>query len=1023
VETPLREVRKTVTILFCDVVHSTGLAEGIDPEALRRVMWRFFDEMRAVLERHGGTVEKFAGDDVMAVFGVPVVHEDDALRAVRAAAEMHERLERLNEELERTWAVRIAVRIGINTGEVVAGDAASGHAFVTGEPVVLAKRLEAAAAPGEILIGKATYPLIKDAVKVGPLERFPAKGKREEAERRRVDAVDREAPGVVRRLDVPMIGREGELALLRQAFQRVVDEQRCRLFTILGAAGIGKSRLAAELSASVGDRATTVHGRCLPYGEGITYWPLAEIIRELGGLTGLEEALASHDDADTVVRLLAGAIGATEITATSEETFWAVRRVFEALAQERPLVVCLDDVHWAEPTFLDVIEYVLGWSRGAPILLLCLARPDLVEERPTWIAPQAYADAVALQPLSAREAGALLEGLRGEAELNPQALERITEAAEGNPLFVVQMAAMTTEGNGDGELSIPPSIQALLAERLDRLSAEERAVIECASVIGRDFSAGAVAELSPPDVREELTRHLLALVRKELVRPDTSRTSDDDGFRFHHVLVRDAAYHGIPKELRAELHARLAEWVDGRGLGREPEELVGYHLEQAHQARVQLGLFDDRTRELGEHASTLLASSGRRALDLGDMRAAAALFGRASALLPPDHPERRALAPDHATALIAGGDLTGAERLLTGAVEAAGAARERGVEAHALVVLANLRFATRPADAVSEAERVSEQTIQTFSRLGDEIGLAHAWRLLAYADATRGRWSTTADRLEKALAHAEHAGDRRTQETILSFLPLAFLYGPMPVEEAIGRCEEIRRGATGDPLLEAGVAALLAPLLAMRGRNSEARELSERSTTLLEDLGAVALLANALAHRAQAEVLAGRHLEAERDLRRSHETFDMIGDKVNAAAAGALLAEALEAQGRHAEADRWTELVDQTALADDVLGRVAWGAARAKALARATRLDEAERLAREVVAVARETDALNMRAQASLALAQVLRQAGIDADATPAAGDALALYEQKGNLVGAAQAEQLLAELRTVTTSASPGDP
>jgi class 3 adenylate cyclase/tetratricopeptide (TPR) repeat protein len=1022
VETPVREVRKTVTILFCDVVHSTGLAEGIDPEALRRVMWRFFEEMRAALERHGGTVEKFAGDDVMAVFGVPVVHEDDALRAVRAAAEMHERLERLNEELEQTWDVRLAVRIGINTGEVVAGDATPGHAFVTGEPVVLAKRLEQAAGPGDILIGKATYPLIKDAVTVGPLERFPAKGKRKEAERRRVDAVDREGPGV-RRHDGPIVGRESELALLHQAFERVVEEQRCRLFTILGPAGIGKSRLAAELSASVDSRATTVHGRCLPYGEGITYWPLAEIVRELGGLTGMQEALASHDDGETVLRLLGGAIGATETTGTSEETFWAVRRVFEALARERPLVVCLDDVHWAEATFLDVIEYVLGWSRGAPILLLCLARPDLVEQRPTWIAPQANAEALALEPLSAGEAEALLEGLRGETELSPQARERIAEAAEGNPLFVVQMAAMTAERNGNGDLSIPPSIQALLAERLDRLPAQERTVIECASVIGRDFSTRALAELSPPDVREELTRHLLALVRKELVHPDTSRTSDDDRFRFDHVLVRDAAYHAIPKEMRAELHARLADWVEGRGAGREPEELVGFHLEQAHQARVQLGLLDVRTRELGERASTHLASAGRRAVDLGDMRAAAAFFGRAAALLPPDHLQRLALTPDHATALMATGDLTGAERLLTSAIEGARATGERGVEARALVARANLRFATQPADAVSEAEQVAEKTIQTFAGLGDAIGLAHAWRLLAYADATRGRWSAAADRLQRALTHAEQAGDWRTRETILSFLPLAFSYGPMPVDEAIGRCEEIRTGAKGDRLLEAGVAAQLAPLLAMRGRHREARELSEQSTALLEDLGTVALLASARAHRAQAEVLAGRPAHAERELRKAHETFDLIGDKVNAAAAGALLAEALEAQGRHAEADRWTELVDQAALADDVLACVAWGAARAKALARAMRLDEAEALAREVVSATRETDALNMRAHASLALAEVLRQAGSKAEAASAAGEALALYREKGNLVAAAQAEQLLAELGAVTTSASPSGP
>jgi class 3 adenylate cyclase len=455
---PAREVRKTVTILFCDLVHSTGLAEG-DPEAYRRVQTRFFDRMRAIVEAHGGTVEKFIGDEVMAVFGIPTVHEDDALRAVRAAQEMQDALPELGLE----------ARIGINTGEVLAGDPTHGLGLVAGEPVIVAKRLEQGADAGEIVIGKSTYPLVKHAVTAGPLERISVKGKQQDVGRRRVDVVDREAPNLARRLDLPLVGRTDELGLLEHAFERTVQERSCRLFTVLGPPGIGKSRLAGELASVLGERATTAIGRCLPYGEGITFWPLAEIRETLGDLT---EALG--DDAGPVLQLLDSLTGTAETTASSEEAFWAVRRALESSARRRPLVVCIEDLHWAEPTLLDLVEYLVGWSRDAPILLVCLARPELVERRPTLIAPRSNADALALEPLSTEQTTALLDGL--SAEHDPPERERIGLAAEGKQLFVEQMADMAPE-NGHGELEIPPSIHALLAERLDRLTHEERRVI------------------------------------------------------------------------------------------------------------------------------------------------------------------------------------------------------------------------------------------------------------------------------------------------------------------------------------------------------------------------------------------------------------------------------------------------------------------------------------------------------------------------------------------------------------------
>jgi class 3 adenylate cyclase len=664
-------VRKTVTVLFCDVASFSGLGERLDPESLRRVMSRYFDEMGAVIERHGGTIEKFIGDEIMAVFGVPLVHEDDALRAVRAGAEMRDRLRGLNEELESRWGVQLEARMGINTGEVVAGDPNAGSTFVTGDAVNLAKRLEQAADPGQILIGKATYPLVKDAITAGPLESFQVKGKREPVSPLRLDEVQHGAPGLARRLDAPLVGRAVELARLEDAFARVTTEPGLELLTILGSAGIGKSRLAAELVTSVGNRARTLTGRCLPYGEGITFWPLVQLLREAGGEDGVKAALAGSEDAAVVADRL-GAVLGNASTAGSEETFWAIRRFLEALARERPLLVVFEDIHWAEPTFLDLLEYLVGWTRRASILVVCLARRELLDRQPAWVGPRPNTSLIALDPLSAKEAEALLAGLRDEVTLSDEAVARITIAAEGNPLFIEQLVAMASENGGNGALRIPPSIQALLAERLDRLSAPERAVIERAAVIGREFTRAQIAGLCGEGLRDDVGPSLMALIRKELVRPDTSAATSDDGFGFRHVLIRDAAYEGMPKEIRAELHQRVAALLESTA-GRvetQIEEMIGYHLERAHACRRELGRDDEETDRLARAAAERLASAGRRALGRGDVPGAVNLLERAAELLEAAaSPDARVLL-DLGAGLREQGDPLGADSVLTRAAAA-----------------------------------------------------------------------------------------------------------------------------------------------------------------------------------------------------------------------------------------------------------------------------------------------------------------------------------------------------------------
>ena len=482
VETPA-EIRKTVSVLFCDLVGSTALGERTDPEVLRELMGSYHAALRAILERHGGTVEKFVGDAAMAVFGIPHVHEDDALRAVRAAAEMRQVVARLD----------LHVRIGVSTGEVAAG---VGETLVTGDTVNVAARLEEAAEPGEILIGEQTERLVRDRVRAEALAPVELKGKTNAVAAFRLLEVLPDAPAFTRPSDAPFVGRAEEVEVLRLAAERAAGERLPQLCTIVGPPGIGKSRLAREFLAGVGEKPRILVGRCLPYGEGITYWPLGEIVRQVGGgdpRDSIAEIVGGEEGA-FVADHVAGAISLGPAGGSPEEISWAVRKLFEALARDRPLIAVVDDIHWAEPTLLDLLEYVASFTADVPLLVLCTARPDLFELRPSWTNPRANATLVSLEPLPVEESETLVDELQ---EVDARTRARIVAAAEGNPLFVEQLLAMRAE-EGDGELVIPPTIQALLSARLDRLEPAERAVLERASIEGRLFHRSAVTELLPP---------------------------------------------------------------------------------------------------------------------------------------------------------------------------------------------------------------------------------------------------------------------------------------------------------------------------------------------------------------------------------------------------------------------------------------------------------------------------------------------------------------------------------------------
>ncbi len=997
-------LRKTVTVLFCDVADSTPLGERLDPEVLQRVMARYFDVTSSVLERHGGTVEKFIGDAVMAVFGIPTAHDDDALRAVRAATDLRTALADLNGELRRDHDVELSVRTGINTGEVIAGDPASGQAFATGHAVVVAERLEKAARGGEILIGEPTRLLVENAALVEPVSPLKLKGKSETVEAWQLIGILEGAPSFARRFDSPMVGREPELAQLRSAFDGAVEERSCRLITVLGTAGIGKSRLANELRASVRDEASVLVGHCLPYGEGITYWPLRDVVREAAGdltQTQIEGLLEGEEDASRVAASVAAAIGVGEVAGAADETLWAVRRLFEHLARDRPLIVGFDDLQWAEPTFLDLVEYLVGWSKDAPILVVCLARPELLDKHPTWLAVRPNAESITLEPLSEQEADSLLEVLRGEAELSSDVLAKIAEAAEGNPLFVEQMLAMMTKDDAPGG-EMPPSIHALLAARLDRLEPEERAAIERASVIGRDFWRGAVADLSREEDRDSLTARLMTLVRKDLIRPARSIFPREDAFRFRHALIRDVAYLAIPKETRAELHERFADWLE-RTAGeraKELEEILGYHLEQAFLYRKELGPVGEEHSALAIRAGERLAAAGRRAIVArSDLAAAVSLLSRSISLLPVDHPLRREILPELGSALMRTGDFARAEGVLDEALDSAAAVGDRRLELRTIIEREFFRSFTEPEGSALDDSTVAEQTIPLLEELGDDLGLAKAWWLKSEPDVNACRWGARAEALERALEHARRSGDAAEVATITSLHAQALYYGPTPVPDAIEQCEQYLAEHPENRSLEASVSGVLAGLRAMQGDFDQARTLQARSRELQEELGQRLRIVNVGAILA-AEIaeLAGRPEEAVSMLRWAYDTLDEMGAWSATATIAAFLAEALCLAGHYDEVEEVSR-ISENAPESDIVTQVLWRTARARAIVNRDP-ETAEALAREALATAQSTDYPDLEARALVSVAEVVSP-GEEASRLREA--ARRLYEQKGNVAAIAR--------------------
>jgi class 3 adenylate cyclase len=999
VRTP--EQLKTITVLFADVTGSTELGERLDPEAVRRVMQRYFELAQRVITRHGGTVEKFIGDAVMAVFGVPIVHEDDALRAVRAATDLRAQLPELNAELNRDYNATLELRTGVNTGKAVT---AADEWLAVGDAVNVAARLQQAATPGEILLGPQTVSLVREAVTLESLEPIALKGKSDPVRAHRLVEVLIDKGSPPRRLDTPLIGRVHQLRMLEDAYANVVRERACSLFTLLGAAGVGKSRLAAEFVS--GREATIVHGRCLSYGEGITYWPVVAVVQQLVAALG-RDAVAPDDDQARALRAL---LGEADHVSTSAEIAWAVRKLLEQAAADRPLVVVLDDLHWGEPTFLDLVEQVADLSRGVPILLLCMARPELLERRPGWGGGKLNTATVLLEPLNADEADELIDQLLPGALRDRGLRARVLEAAAGNPLFLEEIAAVVA--SSDGVVSIPPTIHALLAARLDQLAPAERRVLELAAVEGTSFHRDAVEALGRGDT--PVPAALAALVRKDLVRPATSVISGQEAFRFRHVLIRDAAYDGLPKSARAALHESFARWLDEQPtVLAERDEVVGYHLEQAYRYRRELGPVDAAASAVAAAGAARLRSAGTRALERGDAAAAVSLLERASGLAPGDPSVADELGVTWA--LFEAGRMTDAAgRAGAAAARAATAGDPIGQLRAELARLYILGYLD-PEGRHAQLDRLVERTRPVFEQAGDHAALASLEIAQWSLEHLRCRFGAAADAAARAIEHADAAGEHYLSSSFWINLASARTYGPDPVAEVLDWLDELEATLRPKPTFPDYFRSRLLPLV---GRFDEARAAHSADIELSTERGD--RLGLAVASDWMIAMEAGAFEVAERGARRSLKLLDEMSERAMWSTKACELAQALYCLGRYAESETWARRAADAGASDDAITQLMSRQTLAKLAARLGQFGKARALAAESVAMCDRMQAPLTQGGACLDAAEALWLAGDYAEAGALAERAASFFRAKGATSPTNRALELAQAIATGRSSHAP---
>jgi class 3 adenylate cyclase/tetratricopeptide (TPR) repeat protein len=1047
---PHTEEFKVVTAIFCDVVGSTALARQLDPLPMQRVMDRYGETVRRVLAGRGGSVGKRHGDGFMAAFGIPELHEDDALRAVRAAGELRAALGDLAGELHRERGVDLKVRLGINTGNVLVRDAGTIEEELTGDAVNLAKRFEEAAAPDEILLGEETYRLVADAVRAEPAGPLNIADVPEPQDVWRLLEVLPDRPGRVRRLDTPMVGRDLERDLLRRVFDRVVAEQSCHLVSVLGSAGIGKSRLVDEFVGGLGQRATLLRAHCPAFGDSVTVWPFIEIVRQAAGIAptdspeavraSLADLVGGEERGELLTERVLQMLGFGQERGLPEDTLWALERLLEILAHRRPLVVVIDDLQWADPLLLDAVEHLTEHSRDTPILLVCIARPDeLLPRRGHWPGGQVNALTFLLSPLGEREEGQLVGHLLG-GRVDPAVQAHISERAEGMPLIVEELVAnLLDEGRlqaADGRWTlgpeaaetgdrtrglVPTSIQALLLARLERLDARARALLEPAAVVGEQFHVGDVQALSSSG-SADLATGLQELVRLDLIRPDHSPASvplppeSGDGYRFRHTMIQTVAYERMPEDRRAELHERYADWLEAQTQDRRSQfdELVGHHFHEAYRYSCKLEPGGERTAELARRAGERYAAAGHRAALRGDTRLVQAWLERAVRLLPDDHPNRLRALPSLADALQVSGKLDEAGQTHQELARSATLAGDDGLAMHATIGRLHVTALHDPEQFIRAGRDQVELAVPVFERLGDPKGLAKAWYLLTYLDWMRGRLALAGVKAERAMAFARQADDVFWKSTILGLDCLILYWGPTPLEAAARRIRETLAEAKRTRMrsLEATTRMVLARVAAVRGNLDEARRLVQSADAITGDLGLSLAQAADCISRALIELLDGELAAAETILRDGYRQLEQMGGTGLRANVTAMLARVLLRRGNDEEAEELTRTCERLAAAEQPELQAKWRSIRAIAVARRGEIEKAERWATEAVDHAYKTDQPDSRAEARVDLAEVLRLSGRRAEAARELERAIALYQEKGNEMAESGARRLLDRIR-----------
>src|SRR5215813_9428142 len=1003
--TPLARRPVTVLCVALQLAPSSGVA--LDPEAHGAVNEHLASGLTAVLERHGGKLAASDSEHLMGVFGVATVHEDDALRAARASLEARDALTAEAGVLLRHYGASLVYRSGLATGEALVGG--PGPLGFAGDVGARAVMLAEDAGPGEILVSQQTQLLAAGAIETdsaGP-DRFLLR------------SAHAGLRSLAVRLDAPLVGRGEEISRLEAAYGRATRERVTVTVIVTGEAGLGKTRLVQEFAGRLGGEAHVLTGRCLNYGEGITFWPLREVVRQAGSgdesLERIKDLLAGEADAAAVAEQLHRALrpGGQGRTAAGE-IFWAARRFLETLARHRPVLAVFEDLHWAEPTFLDLVESLALQPGQSPIIVVCIARPELLDHRPAWAAEADRSVSIQLTPLGEGSAAALLDSLSAGQRIPPSTRARLIDTAGGNPLYLEQLAvSLSEQSSSDIRPALPPTIEALLSARLQRLGPGASSVLARAAIVGKEFGEIEVRELLPAEARAPLSRNLQTLVAKGLVQRGPPGTGPYEEYSFRHILIQEAAYRAIPKSLRAELHFRYADWIEAAVLDPIPgrSEILGHHLEQSVRYRTELWPADPESAALSLRAATHLDTAGRAAHDRGDDVAAVNLLDRAAALLPGDDPNLGRLYTILGTALIEAGQFEKAKATLDHAQRMTGANRDDRQHAHARVQALLLHLRVNPGEAAIDIARALPELRAEFEASQDDMGICNTLQLEAALHWDHSRSGAAEYAWQRAAGYARKLEDRRQLADILAWLASAALWGPTPAPEGIKRCQEYLDEIGNHPIGKAEILLHLAGLYAMQDDFATAHTTLNSAKGLLDTLGPT-MTAAIIQPAALIAMLAGDPATAEKHLRLEYDSLYQMGERYYLATTAAKLARAIAAQGpsRYDEAIRLIATSREATADEDLSPQVIGRGLYARILADRGRYREAEELARSAVALAAQTDLLSEHADTLLELSHVLAAPGQVSEAHSAATEARNLYQRKGNLPGARESLRYLTQ-------------